>query len=62
MYVHLLFYLFSFATIKAGSPQQHMPITVGLLPNLPCQICLWVETVAPTGNPHFQKSIDLSTG
>ena len=61
MYIYL-FYLFSFATIKAGSPQQHMAITVGLLPNLLCQTCLWVETVAPTGNPHFQKSIDLSTG
>ena len=45
----------------AGSPQQHMPITVGL-PNQPCQTCLWVETVAPKGNPHFQKSLDLYTG
>jgi hypothetical protein len=30
-----------------GSPQQHVPITVTLLPNPPCQLSLWEETGVP---------------
>jgi hypothetical protein len=35
----------------AGSPQQHMPITVALLLNPPCQLFLWEETGVPGENP-----------
>ena len=42
---------------RAGSPQQHMPITVGpfffFLPNPPCQLSLWEETGVPGGNPRL---------
>jgi hypothetical protein len=39
---------------RAGSPQQHMPITVGpFLPNPPCQLSLWEETGVPGENPRL---------
>ena len=39
---------------RAGSPQQHMPITVGpFLPNSPCQLSLWEETGVPGENPRL---------
>ena len=40
----LFFILFSFAK-RAGSPQQHLQITVGsFLPHPPCQLSLWEKT------------------
>ena len=39
---------------KAGSPQQHEPITVGLvLPIPPCQLSLREETGVPGENPRL---------
>jgi hypothetical protein len=50
--VQLFFYLA--LPTRAGSPQQHMPITVGpFLPNPPCQLSLWEETGVPGGNPRL---------
>ena len=53
---HAHFYLFIYLALptRAGSPQQHMPITVGpFLPNPPCQLSLWEETGVPGGNPRL---------
>jgi hypothetical protein len=52
----LLFIYLALPT-RAGSPQQHMPITVGPFclthPNPPCQLSLWEETGVPGGNPRL---------
>ena len=56
----ILFILLDLPT-RAGSPQQHKPITVGpfFLPNPPCQLSLWEETGVPGENPRLRQSVDF---
>ena len=57
--VHVAFIYLALPT-RAGSPQQHMPITVGpFLPNPPCQLSLWEETGVPGGNPQLSAERGL---
>jgi hypothetical protein len=55
-HIYLFIYLFIYLALptRAGSPQQHMPITVGpLVPNPPGQLYLWEETGVPGENPRL---------
>jgi hypothetical protein len=50
----VLYFIYLALPTRAGSPQQHMPITVDpFLPNPPCQLSLWEETGVPGENPRL---------
>ena len=59
VFILFIFILLDLPT-RAGSPQQHKPITVGpFLPNPPCQLSLWEETGVPGENPRLRQSVDF---
>jgi hypothetical protein len=49
-----LIILFLALTTRAGSPQQHMPITVGPIPNPPCR-----RKPEPGETHDFRQSVDF---
>ena len=54
-----MFFFIRFCQLGQGGHKQHMSITVGPLPNPPCQLSLWEETEVPGENQRLWVLVAL---